>query len=521
MEEHDLSPAKAVLLAVQLASKADIPTLRTLVAQNQRTLRLELVLRILLSHLPESTEPADYVPCLEDLVSANIKEDSEHQVDSSVLSDLDEADAKKRVRKLGLYPLRWADAPEDVPNDPIVLFLLHRSLLIDSNTGLISQIPQLLRPFLHHSIYLRTWLISTILPLLRFYYEYHPGESKILSIPKFEALDDRAGVNLLLSRTSEENDNLGRDMRGLVGPWMYGDSLLKQRKIRRGSSYTITPIDEAPPSDPKYAGWEEVFKWIQAQASNSWKTAVRVVEQWDGPGDVDLGNYADGTKWLDEEDQVHLGRRYARAILAATYIISETTEESLHGMYRMLNRIITLLDKDKVPTLQAAAAILLPVPAFKDLTLGRSAAKYLRTGLQDKDNIITTPTDDSIRLLHALLISVFLCTRLGCPISIKVAGQLVCLEDEAEQRSYFAAITKHLENGAKEDDRYWIRMRNELLWLRNWGEDELSDVPSPENGRGVFGRLPKEFIETEILKALLANTRMLFRSAPEAFNLHL
>lgn len=511
MDEHALSPAKAVLLAVQLASIADIPTLRTLVAQNQRTLRLELVLRILLSHLPESTEPSDYVPFLEDLISASITEDPEHQVDSSVVNDLDDADAKKRVRKLNLYPLRWSNAPDDIPDDPLTLFLLHRSLLIDSSTGLINQIPQLLKPFLHHSTYLRTWIINTVLPLLRFSYEYYPREGTNISIPKFESLSDRAGVNLLLSRTGkvEETENIGRDMRGLVGPWMYGDSLLKRRKIRRDSSYSIDTIGESPTYDDKYAGWEEVFRWIYNQAESSWKTVVGVVEQWDGPGDADLGDYADGTEWLDEEDQLHLERRYARAILAAAYTITETTEESLQGVYRMLNRVITLLDKDRIPTLQAAAAILIPVPVFTNITLGRSMTKHFRGGLQDEDNIITAPTDDSIRLLQALIVSVFKCTRLGCPISIKVAGQLVCLEDEADQRSYFALITKHLEHGPKEDDKYWIRLRNELLWLRSWGEEELSEGSSPGNGRGVFGRLPKEFIETEILKALLANTRML------------
>lgn len=505
------SPAKAVLLAVQLASKADIPTLRTLIAQHRKTLRTELVLRILLSHLPESTNSSKYVPFLEDLVSANIVEDSEHAVDTSGVEFFDDGEAKKRVRKLNLLPLRWPSAPEDAPDDPLVLFLIHRSILIDANTGLIIQLPELLSPFLHHSTYLRTWMISTILPLLRFNYEYHPEEVALLTIPKFEALDDRAGVKLLLSRTGKnvEDVTVGRDLRGLVGPWMYGDTLLKRRKLRRSSAFDISIAipDNAPTLEHKYAGWEEVFKWMFNQAASSWKTAVEVVEQWDGPGDVDLGTYADGTEWLDEDDQLHLERRYARAVIASAYTIQETSEEALNGVQRILTRIITLLDKDRIPTLQAAAAILTPVPVFESIKLSRQTNQDFRNGFQDEDNVVTAPTDDSIRLLHALLISAFLCTRLKCHINIKTAGSLVCLQDEDEQKSVFTLIMKSTAQGPKDDDKYWNRLRNEILWLRSWGEEELSGGPGAKIGRGIFGCLPKEFIETELLKALLANTR--------------
>jgi hypothetical protein len=513
MDGLRLPPAKAVLLAVQLATKADIQTLRTLISQYRKTLHTDLVLRILLSHLPERTEPSEYVPFLEALVSTSIQEDPDHPVDTTQIDELDDVEAKKRVRKLNLLPLRWPSAPEDAPDDPFVLFLIHRSLLIDANTGLIAQLPELLSPFLHHSGYLRTWMISTILPLLRFNYEYHPEEVALLTIPKFEALNDRAGVHLLLSRTGKNPENIfvGRDLRGLVGPWMYGDTLLKRRKLRSspGVDIPIIQVNEARISEHKSAGWEEVFKWILSQAATSWKTAVDVVEQWDGPGDVDLATYADGTKWLDEDDQLHLERRYARVVLATAYTIPETSEEILNGVQRLLTRIITLLDQDRIPTLQVAASILTPVPVFEHIKFSRKTAKHFREDLLDEDNPLTTPNGESIKLLHALLISAFICTRLRCPIGIRLAGTLVCLQDEDEQRNYFLMLMNRIAHGPKEDDKYWIRMRNELLWLRSWDEEEPSSpLTSGAKGRGIFGCLPKEFIETELLKALLSNTRM-------------
>jgi hypothetical protein len=140
MAGGDPSPAKVVLLAVQLAHKAELPPLWTLISQHQKTLCTEIVLRVILSHLPESLDSSEYVPFLQDLVDGNIVEDLKYPVDKSVLDELSDKDASKKVRKLHLLPLLWPNAPEDTPEDLLTLFLIHRSLRIDENTGLITQI---------------------------------------------------------------------------------------------------------------------------------------------------------------------------------------------------------------------------------------------------------------------------------------------------------------------------------------------------------------------------------------------
>lgn len=518
MAGTELSPAKAVLVAVQLASKSDISTLRTLVSQHRKTLHTELVLRILLSHLPESLDSSEYVPFLEDLISGRIAEESTSPVDSSALEELTDAEAQKKVRKLHLLPLAWPSAPADVPADHIVLFLIHRSLRIDENTGLLTQLPSLLAAFLHYSDYLRTWMISTILPLVRFNYDYHPDDGAALSITKFEALDDRAGVSLLLSKTGKEqatepDQTVGRDLRGLIGPWMYGDTRWKRRKVRKSSSFSlqsIQPLDEAPVVNPKFVGWEEVFKWLVARAGTSWKTAVEAIEQWNGPGDIDLGGYEDGTTWMAEDERIHLERRYARSGLAAAYLISEESEDALNGVQRILARIINLLDKDRIPTLQAGAALLSPVSGLEDNILSPNNATYLRNDLNEDHNILTTPNEQSIKLLHALLVSAFLCTRAGCTLNVRRAGELVFLQDERDQKFLFSKLMSRIGDGPKSDDKYWVKIRNEILWLRSWGAEELFEGTDAVKGKGVFGQLPKESVEAEILKALLANTRMFF-----------
>ena len=55
------SAAHAILDAVHFASRHDVRSLRQLVLRAPETLSTELVLRILLTYLPEATEPASYV----------------------------------------------------------------------------------------------------------------------------------------------------------------------------------------------------------------------------------------------------------------------------------------------------------------------------------------------------------------------------------------------------------------------------------------------------------------------------
>ncbi|KAL3419608.1 secretory pathway protein Sec39 [Phlyctema vagabunda] len=513
-----LSPAKAVLLAVQLSRKSEIQNLRDLIAQNRTALKTNIILRILLSHLPETLESAAYVPFLEDLAANEIVGDPETKIDSSSIDQLDEFEAKKRVKKLHLLPLEWPHAPADIPDDSFVQFVIHRSLCIDKNTGLILQLPELLIPFLDRSELLRSWTISTILPLLRFYYEYHPHDATALTIAELEELDDRAGVLLLLSKTannshlgSNNQKTAGRDIRGLVGPWMYGESKSKRRKIQEIPSpeaQLIAPLDAEDSENYRRTGWEEVFKWITSQAITSWRTAVDAVEDWDGPSDIDLGGLEDGSVWLDETEQQYLERRYARATLAAAYLVSEGSTEALTGVHRILARIITLLDLDRIPPVSAAAALLAPIPHLDDngILLPQNA-KFLRNSLLDESNPLTSPNEDSIRLLHALLISAYILSKSGQSCTIRRAGELVLQQDEADQKSEFRRLIYTIGNGPKADDKYWVKTRNEILWLRDWGAEELAEGVDADRGRGIFGLVRTNFLEAEILKVLLSNTR--------------
>jgi protein transport protein SEC39 len=495
-----LSPPKLVLLAVRLATSADIDAFAFLIAQHGSILRRDLVLRILLTYLPETVKSSRYVPLVQQLAtSGDVTSAEPVEPDYGDLEALPEAEASKKVRKLHLLPLAWKDAPFDCEDDPITLFLLRRAHRVDEEAGLLTQLPDLIFPFAHHAPGISTWIESTLLPLLRRNYEYYPQAAIPHTLAEFHDLSDQAAVAFLLSNTGAQEQDypfVGRDLRGLIGPWLFGK--LRQMQGAGGPS--------SPAKKTSHSAWEAVLEWLTFQASKNWKVAVQAVEQWDGPSDFDLGDFAD--LWLEESEQEQLEHRYARAALAAAYSIAEAAVDALSGSHQIVLKIKTLLDHGHGMSLQDAASTL---PAVSELAnhelLSPSSAAHMRKDLLAESNPLTSPAGAAPQLLNALIISAFILTRAGSPCSVKRAGDLVFLQDEREQKSEATKLIHSIARKApKNDDQYWTRAREEILWLGTWGVGD-SATSSNASVAGLFGKVKKDFLEIEILKAFLANMR--------------
>ncbi|KAI3318214.1 secretory pathway Sec39 [Xylariaceae sp. AK1471] len=500
-----LSPPRVLLLAVHFATKSDIESLTALVAHHSNVLRPEIVLRVLLTCLPETLRSSEYVELIERIESGALYShvDVSLQFDSSSVQDITDAEATKKIRRLHLLPLTWDHAPQDALQDPVSLFLIRRAHRVDQEAGLLTQLPDLIVPFLQHAPCIRTWMISTLLPLLRRNHEYYPHESIPQTLESFERLDNKTAVTLLLSQTGLHQGDLphvGRDLRGLIGPWLYNNARWDHSIEKR------SPTESEGADYVSCPAWEHVLEWLTTQASVSWKVAVKAFDQWDGPGDVDLGGY--GSEWLDDDEQGLLEQRYARAALASAYLIPEASVEALSGVNSIITKIMFLLDQDPCPTLQVASSLLSPFTELDDDNLiSAKSASLMRNDLLEESNYLTTPNRTSIQLLHVLTLSAFILTKAGAPCNVRRAGELAFLQDEREQKAEAMRLIRSFGTyGPKNDDKYWIRARNELLWLRDWGAEEASSSPDVRI-QGIFGRLKKDFLEIECLKAFLANTR--------------
>ncbi|VBB75980.1 Putative protein of unknown function [Podospora comata] len=508
-----LSPAKLVLLAVHFAVQADIDSLAVLAARHDTVLRKDLVLRILLTYLPETLQSNKYVGFLEKIEKGTLSENTDHDIDASSVETLAEGDATKRVRKLRLLPLTFKDTPKEVGDDPITSFLVRRSYKVDEEAGLLAELPTLLLPFMNQSAYVRTLLISTILPLLRRNCEYHPEDPIQYTLSAFQELPDRVAVNLLLSRTGAREEDLpvvGRDLRGLIGPWLVDE---KKWKTRRRS--IVSPNGEE--DDGICAGYDEVLRWLTTQASKNWRVAVNAIQQWGGPGDADLAGW--GKLELTEQQQDRVQQAYAQAALASAYVLPEASSEAIEGAYSIAAQVANLRGLDPLPLFPSAVALLPPLAEqISEDIISTKTATFMRNDLLASSNILTVPNNSAVAFLEALILSAHLLTHAGQACTIRRAGELALLQDERDQKEQASKLIHHLNhNGPKTDDKFWLGARNEILWLRDWGAEEVSLETTP---KGVFSKLKKEFLEVEILKALLFNTRYslarsLYEDAPD------
>lgn len=497
-----LSAPKIVLLAAHVAAKADLDSLSFLAANNGSVLRKELLLRILLTYLPETLKSEEYVSFVQEVETGEYAAHEHWEIDASDVEHLSEEEAVKKVRKLHLLKLSWTDAPAEAEDDPLTLFLLRRAYRVDEEAGLLTQLPDLLAPFLDHSPYLQSWTISVLLPLLRRNCEYYPQDSVPITLAEFEQLDDAAAVDLLLSETGNHEDytNVARDLRGMIGPWLYSDKRWITKPIEAEGGEQNAEEEEICP------GWEQMLAWLTSQAATNWKVAVEAIDHWHGPEDADLGGY--GQMWMSDERQQYLEGRYARAGLACAYLVPEATTEALTGAYTLALEVTKLMD-DPIPPLQTATSNLSPVPDLgsTNIMFARNVT-FLRNSLLDDDNVLTKPSELAVALLSALVVSAFLSTRAGSAITVRKAGELAMLQDEREQKAEFMKLIHTIsERGPSSDDKYWIKARNEILWLRDWGAEEEEGSNEDQHYCGIFGRLDKELIEVEMLKTLLAHSR--------------
>jgi len=496
-----LSEAHCVLLAVQYATESNITALRALTALRDSHLPLELTLSILLNYLPEEKDPSSYCEFLQDLANGSrySGENPAECLDVGSVEQLSNSRAKKKRHALHLIPVvhpLYAAANEV---DIFTHFLVHRAHRIDAQTGLLDLVPQLIVPFLGHSEYLRTWFISTVLPLLRLSYEYYPQSSAFL-LDDFAALKGQRAIDYQLSnvRNASGTDiqHAARDIKGVVAPWLCGANDRKRRRTTsEGQRPSIVQEDAYETDD-----WDCLFQWLLHMSKEHLALVTAAMSEWDGPEDMDLGGYEEGRDFVDDDRQRQLEMKYARTALACLYMVDSSDVGTLQTAHVLLGRICALLNYDPPPDLSTGVDQL-PAYDLKDPVLHDSTTALLREDrLLERGNVITEPGPEAFRVLELIMFSSCVLSTLQHPVSMRDVAKMSLHDDYSEQLSLLQKILHTLNSGSKRGSDEWATIRAKLRWLWNWGTDYRDE---DRKAQGIFGMLDSKMVETEVLKALL------------------
>lgn len=528
----DLTPAQCVLLTVHFASNSDIKSLHSFTPSRLDALDPELVLRILLTYLPGSLDPSFYTTYISE-VASRLYLDVEREnidVDVSPVKEIPDEQANKKVKKLHLLPMEPPAFPSHVPEDLLTRWIIHRAHRIDSETGMLHLVPKLIEPFLERSEYLRTWYISVCLPMLRRNFEYYSGNDNDIAIGDFEAMEGSEGVDLLLAHNLKDSSapavkhDLARDLKGLCGPWIYGHTERKRRKLdrentgERNKGSQETSVDDVSyrmkkvglngvtSEDKTGHDWEYVYKWLVQSASDHFDTVVAAIENWDGPGDVDLGGYHAGNRdYLEEDLQRKLELQYAQAAFAACYAVTADTEETVKSAHDVLARLAELLDFVPPPDLATSVESLPKVERQATIMEHSEDVSLLEPdSLLRPKHPLTSPGLESYMLLQMMVYSAYQFNGLGHPTSLVGVAKLRFYSTADEQLAVLKRILRILTGPnvpSRRDEAQWNADQARLLWLWNWGID--ADDQTAKTGAGVLGKIDREDFEEEMLKVFV------------------
>jgi len=498
---RQLSGPHCVLLAVQYTTESNITALRALTALRDAELPLELVLSILLTFLPEELESASYLEYIHELATGSRSPgaDPTTTLDIASVEGLSPSRAKKRRKALDLLPVAHSLYATEDELDIFTHFLIHRAHRIDAQTGLLELVPPLIVPFMGHSEYLRTWFISTVLPLLRLNFEYYP-QSAAGSLDEFAKMKGKRAIDYQLSNvryaSGEETHHVARDLKGVVAPWMCGATERKRRKLSsegRRASMAQEQIQE--PDD-----WDCLFQWILHTSKDYLQLATTAISEWDGPEDMDLGGYEEGRDYVDDDRQRQLEMRYAQTALACLYLVEKDDATTLHTAHSLVGRICDLLNYEPPPELSTGVESLPTYDLDEPLMQSPHPSILQEHRLLEADNNLTKPSHESIQMLKLTIFSAQVLSTLHHPVSMRELAKISLRDDAAEQSSLLQKIL-HKLCSSKRDTEQWTKARSKVLWLWNW--NAKANQTNGRRAQGILGMLERSQVETEILKALV------------------
>lgn len=388
-----------------------------------------MLLRVLLC-LPETANPSIYAPIVKAILSGDTPfvggEGGTVDLPTS-FPGISEKSARRKVEKLPSFPFH--PIKDGDRRDLVASYLLQRSRNIDSETGALSIVKELLFPFQMELPRIKRYLVGAVEVLSRLVYEYALEEDEgVGGLAAFETLGADVGVRILLNHCGKGNQ-IVRDLETLVVPYL---------------NYKENDV----------AGWCTIWAWLGEKVeSGDWVGFVEVITKWSGPA----GNEA-------------LREQYARFAIAGCYICRETGNWVWEGMRAVQKRALGFVEAGMGAGGNACS------PPTK---LG---------GLLDKENPLTAPNVESLRLLDLLITSAGI---LSLPLA--VAAKVKLEGSHEDQKALLVRYVRGGPNWTKRSDDEWKKIKDGVRWMRTKSR--------------VFGKLAAEEVEKVLLSGMLAATR--------------
>jgi hypothetical protein len=234
-------------------------------------------------------------------------------------------------------------------------------------------------------------------------------------------------------------------------------------------------------------------------AAEEFQDAVRIIDQWNGPQDVDFADLNTSTKTEQATEQAD-ELAYAQAGLAAVYTTSEVETQTLDGIENILERLGHLLSID----------VSLEISGEDNLPSSRLSTNFLKTvktshllesNLLDGSNPVTIPSADAFELVSLVLRTTRTLASLRYHQPVRRTLQMALFSTLNDQRTAIRKIFHDLHSSNPKNARNWKQIRQQMLWLRDWGK------PDQEPHAGFLSEISVIELETEILKALLMGGR--------------
>lgn len=505
--------AHLLLKAIQFAASAEVPALHLTIHQHPEILLPELALRIILTYLPESTDPAEYHGLILQLANGqvNAPQRSVPQINGPD-QNISDSEARLRVRRLHLLPIAEPQEIQNGCDNVLEQFLVHRARQIDTETGDLFLAQQLLQPFLTAGSYLQSWMIAYLLPLIRLSYNYYPDRDINISLSDFEKLDGHAAIDFLLaeavSSTNEALPDMSRDLRGILGPWVSGNSATKRRKTNhnRNLELEVPRIEQPRNAENKTVasptGWHDVNEWLLELASRDFLRAADAFEKWNGPGDVDLGELGSKENTLNvgvqhQEDISRLVRPYIQAAMAAIYRTNETSIAVLERSQHILRKVVQHEGLPNLPGVDERPALEVDEELSDEFLDNLSEANLLHNSFLSSSNLLTTPTMSAVRLTWSFLSSCKTMHQLHHPISCRALAELSLFRSQKDQ---WVELRKIISGAVARINSYkeWSTYRFQIQSLSYSNSRRGSG-----NTAMPFGRVPTVEWEKEILNGML------------------